>query len=85
MSEETRSAYASDMDMYDNRVRAGNCIVSVMVDELMIHQTIEVINQHSPVNIDEHTDEHGYADHPGMTGTGALPVPCRARLSPPLA
>jgi uncharacterized protein (TIGR02271 family) len=73
VSEETRSAYASDMDMYDNRVRAGNCIVSVMVDDSMIHQTIEVINQHSPVNIDEHTDEHGYADHPGMTGTGALP------------
>jgi hypothetical protein len=34
LSETTRTAYASDMDMYDRRLRAGNCIVSVMVDSL---------------------------------------------------
>jgi len=72
VSETTRSAYAGDMDMYDRRVRAGNRIVSVMVEDSMIHETIEILNRYSPVNIDESTDEYGY--HPGTSGdpsTGA--------------
>ena len=75
VSDTTRSAYASDMDMYDRRLRAGNCIVSVMVDKSMIQDAIEVLNRYNPLNIDEHTDEHGYADHPGAYGTGEATHP----------
>jgi uncharacterized protein (TIGR02271 family) len=58
-SETTRSAYADDMDLYDRRVAAGNIVVSVTVDDAMIHHAITVLDAHHPLDIDEHsTDEH---------------------------
>jgi len=60
----TGASYANDRDQYERRAQAGNVIVSVIVeDDSKIHQAIETIEAHNPLDIDEHTDEHGYSGH----------------------
>ncbi len=54
----TRSAYSSDTDVYDRQARAGNTILSVMLDDYaLIHQTVTILEAHHPLEIDEHTHE----------------------------
>jgi uncharacterized protein (TIGR02271 family) len=54
----TRSAYATDGDIYDRRARAGNTVLSVTLhDDSLIHQTVDILDSHHPIEIDEHTDE----------------------------
>ena len=54
----TRSAYSTDGDVYDRRARAGNTVLSVMLDDdSMIHQTVTILDAHHPLEIDEHTHE----------------------------
>jgi hypothetical protein len=48
----------------------------------MIHEAIEVLNRYSPIDIDEHTDEHGYADHPGGYGASTETLPAGATINP---
>jgi len=66
-SETTHSAYSGDV--YDRRASAGNAVVSVSVDDdAKIHQAIAALEAHSPIDIDERTDEDG-------VGTGAVATP----------
>jgi uncharacterized protein (TIGR02271 family) len=52
----TRSAYTDDL--YDRRVSAGDVVVSVTVDEdSKIHEAIAALEAHSPVDIDERSDD----------------------------
>lgn len=55
-SETTRSAYTHDL--YDRRAAAGNVVLSVTVDDdAKIHQALTALEAHSPVDIDERSDE----------------------------
>ena len=63
-SDTTAATYATDRDLYEQRAQAGNVIVSVMVeDDAKIHQAIEAIAAHDPLDIDEYTDEAGPSRH----------------------
>jgi len=63
-SDTTAATYATDRDLYEQRAQAGNVIVSVMVeDDAKIHQAIEAIEAHDPLDIDEYTDEAGPSRH----------------------
>jgi uncharacterized protein (TIGR02271 family) len=54
----TRSAHSADGDVYDRRARAGNTVLSVMLeDDSLIHQVVTVLDAHHPLEIDEHTRE----------------------------
>jgi uncharacterized protein (TIGR02271 family) len=54
----TRSAYSSEGDVYDRQARAGNTVLSVMLDDdSLIHQAVTILNAHNPLQIDEHTHE----------------------------
>jgi uncharacterized protein (TIGR02271 family) len=59
---ETTQSYGDDI--YDRRTAAGNVIISVWVEDAMIDQTIDALDAHHPLDIDEHT-----------TGAGALETP----------
>ena len=54
----TRSTYSTDGDVYDRRARAGNTVLSVMLDDdSLIHQTVTILDAHHPLEIDEHPHE----------------------------
>jgi uncharacterized protein (TIGR02271 family) len=54
----TRSAYSTDGDVYDRRARAGNTVLSVMLDDdSLIHQAVTILDAHHPLEIDEHPHE----------------------------
>jgi uncharacterized protein (TIGR02271 family) len=54
----TRSAYSTDGDIYERRARAGNSVLSVMLDDdSLIHQAITILDAHHPLEIDERTQE----------------------------
>ncbi|HET7883825.1 MAG TPA: YsnF/AvaK domain-containing protein, partial [Acetobacteraceae bacterium] len=51
--------YRSDADRYDQRSSAGDTVLSVtLTDDTQIHRTIEVLEAHHPVGIDETTDDY---------------------------
>jgi hypothetical protein len=51
-------------DIYDRRTAAGNVVISVTVEDAMIHQTIDAIDAHHPLDIDEHTVGAGVVETP---------------------
>jgi uncharacterized protein (TIGR02271 family) len=54
----TRSAYSTDGNVYDRRARAGNTVLSVMLDDdSLIHQATAILDAHHPLEVDEHTHE----------------------------
>ena len=50
---ETTQSYGDDI--YDRRIAAGNVVISVWVEDTMIDQTIDALDAHDPLDIDEHT------------------------------
>ena len=53
-----RSAYSTEGNVYDRHARAGNTVLSVMLnDESLIHQAVTILDAHHPIEIDEHTHE----------------------------
>jgi uncharacterized protein (TIGR02271 family) len=50
---ETTQSYGDDI--YDRRIAAGNVVISVWVEDAMIDQTIDALDAHDPLDIDEHT------------------------------
>jgi len=69
--EETTSSSYGD-DIYDRRTAAGNVVVSVTVDEAMIARTIDALDAHHPLDIDEHSTDaaaiEGSSSMAPMTG-----------------
>ena len=69
--EETTSESYRD-DLYDRRTAAGNVVVSVTVDEAMIARTIDALDAHHPLDIDEHSTDaaaiEGSSSMAPMTG-----------------
>src|SRR5258708_3999398 len=46
----TRSTYSTDGDVYDRQARAGNTVLSVMLDDdSLIHQTVTILDAHHPL------------------------------------
>jgi hypothetical protein len=47
----TRSAYSADGDVYDRWARAGNTVLSVMLeDDSLIHQAVTILDAHHPLD-----------------------------------
>jgi uncharacterized protein (TIGR02271 family) len=71
--EETTSESYGD-DIYDRRTAAGNVVVSVTVDDAMIARTIDALDAHHPLDIDEHSTDaaaiEGSSSMAPMTMTG---------------
>jgi uncharacterized protein (TIGR02271 family) len=68
----TRSAYATDGDVYDRRARAGNTVLSVMLDDdSLIYQAVTILDAHHPLEIDEHPHE----TKPTSRASGSLVKP----------
>jgi uncharacterized protein (TIGR02271 family) len=70
--EETTSEHYGD-DIYDRRTATGNVVVSVTVDDAMIARTIDALDAHHPLDIDEHTA--GAAAIEGSTSTAPTTGP----------
>jgi hypothetical protein len=76
LGEETPSAtgteYGADADAFDRRASAGDTVLSVtLTDDSQIHRTIEVLEAHHPIGIDETTEESEpstAAPQPGSSG-----------------
>jgi uncharacterized protein (TIGR02271 family) len=73
--------YSADADVYERRARAGNTVLSVMLDDYSrIQRAIAILDAHHPLEVDEHTREteptamsSGSTVSPEMAGTGSLP------------
>ena len=78
----TRSAYSADGDVYDRWARAGNTVLSVMLeDDLLIHQAVTILDAHHPLEIDGHTRETEPTS--GRSGSFVQPETAgKNRLSP---
>ncbi len=71
-TETTRSAYSNERDGYDRRVRAGNTVLSVRLDDdSMIHTAVSILDAHHPLEIDERADE----TEPTATTAGSFVPP----------
>lgn len=54
----TDAGYGPESEIYERRAAAGNTILSVtIVDDSKIHQAVEVLDSHHPLEIDERTEE----------------------------
>jgi len=75
MSEATRGAYGHDT--YERNVAAGHVVVSALVDDSKIHDALDALEAHNPVDIIESADEvsestttPGLAPVSGASATG---------------
>jgi len=77
-----RSSYSADADVFDRRARAGNTILSVMLDDdSLIHRAVSILDSHHPLEIDERTQET--ATSASASGSFVEPEPAgKTSLSP---
>jgi uncharacterized protein (TIGR02271 family) len=70
--ETTRSAYPRDEEWYDRHARAGNAVLSVMVNEdSQIHQAVAILESHHPIEMEEKTEEATASTAPPPVGSAA--------------
>ncbi len=70
--EETTSQSTYTHDIYDRRAVAGNVVLSAVIDDdAKIHQAIAALEAHSPIDIDEHSDDAGAATASTLAPTTA--------------
>jgi uncharacterized protein (TIGR02271 family) len=56
--EEPQDETRQEAELYDRRVAAGNTVLSVTVrDDSKVHQVVEILDAHRPLDIDERTEE----------------------------
>ena len=77
----TDAAYGEEFDRYERRAAAGDTVLSVTIaDDSKIHQAVEVLDSHHPLDMDERTEEvpgdidRGASASRGVSGQGAEEV-----------
>lgn len=78
--DEPKAERAHEGAQYEERVAAGNTVLSVTVaDDSKIHQVVDILDAHHPVDIDESTVESDEAGE--ATAAGPAMDPRRARVA----
>ena len=69
---ETKRSLYRDKEFYERRAQAGETVLSVRVDDdSRIHQAVNVLEAHHPIEIEENTEEAGAAvPAEGVSGGG---------------
>lgn len=68
-TESTRSFYADDDGRYDRSLQSGHAVLSVtLTNDSMIHETVEILERHDPLDLDERTEEDDPTESGATTG-----------------
>src|SRR3954467_11382726 len=64
--------YEHDTTVYDRSLESGSTVVTVKASELHVAQTMEILERHNPIDIDERATSYGVSQ---TTATGTTGVP----------
>jgi len=64
--------YEHDTTVYNRSLESGSTVVSVKASELHVAQTMEILERHNPIDIDERATSYGVSQ---TTATGTTGVP----------
>jgi uncharacterized protein (TIGR02271 family) len=80
------SYYPRDEERYVQGARAGNAVVSVMVEDASrIHEVVTMLEAHHPLELEEETDESAVRDSAAELSSLSAPAPSAQFSSPSAA
>jgi uncharacterized protein (TIGR02271 family) len=73
----TETDYEGDTAVYDRSLSGGSTVVTVKAPEEHVASVMDILERHSPVDIDDRAASYGVADRGvvGQTGAAAAPTP----------
>jgi uncharacterized protein (TIGR02271 family) len=63
-----------DHDVYDRSIESGSTVISVHVPDADVLRVSEILDRHSPIDIDERASRHGFASTTEAGTAGVPPV-----------
>lgn len=66
--------HAYDHDVYDRSIESGSTVISVRVSDAHVTRVSEILDRHSPIDIDERASGHGFASAAAPGTAGVPPV-----------
>jgi uncharacterized protein (TIGR02271 family) len=71
---EEQSQHAAHATLYDRSIESGGTVVTVIADDSDAERIVSILEQHSPVDLEERSAQHGLTGAPGTAAAAVAPA-----------